>query len=215
MSKKQFSKRRRPFKEQLPVIYIYCEGENTEPDYFNQFRVKTVRIKSLGIGDNTLRLVEAAIASINNEKFDTGLDQKWCVFDKDDFSADNFNSAIIKAEKNGFGVAWSNQSFEYWFLLHFEDHQGGFLNRNEYTDKINNYIVNPRSKYNIDGRKKVAGGFADELNGKDNSTGLPRVVNAIKRAGKIHESKNGLTPAQSESCTTVYNLVEQLRKYME
>ena len=27
-------------KEQLPIILIVCEGERTEPNYFNRFEVK-------------------------------------------------------------------------------------------------------------------------------------------------------------------------------
>ena len=43
--------------------------------------------------------------------------QVWVVFDKDDF--DDFDEAVALAEKYGFKVAWSNQSFEYWLYLHF------------------------------------------------------------------------------------------------
>ena len=47
------------------------------------------------------------------------------MFDKDDFSANDFNNAITIAESNNLGVAYSNQAFEYWIILHFDDHQGG------------------------------------------------------------------------------------------
>lgn len=59
----------------------------------------------------------------------------WCVFDKDDFTDSQFNSSIDKAEKNGLKTAWSNESIELWFLLHFENIQSP-IPRTEYIKKI-------------------------------------------------------------------------------
>lgn len=215
MAKNRFNKRRSAFKKQLPVIYIYCEGKNTEPDYFNFFRVKTARIRSVGVGDNTVSLVEKAIEAIKKESFDPTLDQKWCVFDKDDFAGDMFDNAIRMADKAGFGVAWSNQSFEYWFLLHFNDHQGGTLHRDMLKDKINLNISDEKAHYNSDGSKHVSEQFFNELTGKDPGAGNSRQELAIKRATRLHKMKSDMPPSGTESCTTVYKLVEVLIKYSE
>ncbi len=40
-----------------PSILIVCEGENTEPSYFNQFRITSAKVKSVGEGYNTVSLV--------------------------------------------------------------------------------------------------------------------------------------------------------------
>lgn len=48
-----------------------------------------------------------------------------------DFNNTDFNNAIQIAEANNFGVAYSNQAFEYWIILHFNDHQGGGLDRRD------------------------------------------------------------------------------------
>ena len=37
-----------------PSILIVCEGENTEPSYFNQFRIYSATVKSVGEGYNTI-----------------------------------------------------------------------------------------------------------------------------------------------------------------
>lgn len=55
-------------------------------------------------------------------------DEIWCVFDADPKPSNpsqimNFNSAIMLAEKQKFFVAYSHQAFEYWLLLHMDDHQ--------------------------------------------------------------------------------------------
>ncbi|MGN6417310.1 MAG: RloB domain-containing protein [Pseudobacter sp.] len=36
---------------------------------------------------------------------------------------------------NNIQIAYSNQAFEYWLILHFEDHQGGKIDRNDYHKK--------------------------------------------------------------------------------
>ena len=99
---------------------IVCEGMCTEPDYFKAFRMTTATIKAVGQGMNTISLVNKAISIRDTDmKKKRTYDQCWIVFDKDDFPANDFNQAIALAERNGFRVAYSNQAFEYWFLLHF------------------------------------------------------------------------------------------------
>lgn len=60
-----------------PSILIVCEGDNTEPSYFNQFRLSFATVKSVGEGYNTISLVERARQLSNQNKYD----QVWCVFD--------------------------------------------------------------------------------------------------------------------------------------
>ena len=77
-----------------PTILIVCEGENTEPSYFNQFKLKTAVIRTVGEGYNTISLVKRA-KKLSDER---DYDQVWCVFDKDDFPDNDFNNAITTAE---------------------------------------------------------------------------------------------------------------------
>lgn len=97
-----------------PSILIVCEGKVTEPSYFNQFRVTSAVVKSVGTGCNTKSLVEEAKKIAGSKKYD----QVWCVFDKDSFPDKNFNDAIDLAKKYDFRIAYSNQAFEYWLILH-------------------------------------------------------------------------------------------------
>lgn len=59
--------RREPVLQEKPTILIVCEGENTEPSYFSQFRLSTATIKSIGEGYNTISLVRRA-AELAKEK---------------------------------------------------------------------------------------------------------------------------------------------------
>ena len=148
-----------------PSILIVCEGENTEPSYFNQFRITSARVKSVGEGYNTVSLVNRALALAQQGNYD----QVWCVFDKDDFNDNDFNSAIQIAVANNFGVAYSNQSFEYWLILHFNDHQGGGMHRDSYNDKINEHLKPLKVTYDGNGTKLIEEDF-ELLDGIDDKT---------------------------------------------
>lgn len=54
--------RAEPYIEQKQTILIVCEGQNTEPSYFRQFRLSSASIKAIGKGHNTISLVEQTIA---------------------------------------------------------------------------------------------------------------------------------------------------------
>ena len=85
------------------TFLIVCEGEVTEPEYFNSFRLTSANVKAIGKGMNTISLVKEAIAIRDIEKRrNRNYDQCWVVFDKDDFSDGDFNAAIQMAQTNGF-----------------------------------------------------------------------------------------------------------------
>ena len=133
-------------REEKENILIYCEGKNTEPSYFNKFRLVSATIKSFGEGNNTLSLVKKALEFRDSGEYD----QVWCVFDRDDNTLKDFNDAVFLIEKEKekviegkivkFRAAYSIQAFEYWLILHFNDHQGMAMPRTEYNDRINSDI---------------------------------------------------------------------------
>jgi len=87
------------------------------------------------------------------------------VFDKDDFPVDDFNEAVDLAQRL-FGkdrVAYSNQSFEYWLLLHFLDHQGGGMHRRQYDARINQCLAPYSIRYEGCDSKLISTHFFDLL----------------------------------------------------
>lgn len=194
-----------------PSILIVCEGENTEPSYFNQFRISSAKVKSVGEGYNTISLVNRALALSQQGNYE----QVWCVFDKDDFNDNDFNSAIQIAVANNFGVAYSNQSFEYWLILHFNDHQGGGMHRDSYNDIINEHLKPFKVTYDGNGTKLIDEDFFELLDGIDDKTSKKRVELAIDRAERNYNHFDHINPAREESSTTVFRLVRELLKYVE
>ncbi len=207
--------RESPTKNEKPTFLIVCEGENTEPSYFQQFKLTSATIKPVGEGYNTMSLVKRTIQLAQNKNYE----QVWCVFDADPKpdnpkQAQNFNEAIKLAESNGFGIAYSNQAFEYWIILHFDDHQGGGMNRKVYYKKINSFLKPFGAIYDGKNSKVITEDIFEILDGIDGKTNKERKILAIERAKKIYDLFDHTNPSSEESSTTVFRLVEELLKYI-
>lgn len=207
---KSVLERPKPVLTLKPTFLIVCEGKNTEPSYFNQFRLSSATIKSVGEGFNTISLVNRALQIARQDNYD----QVWCVFDKDDFSESDFNNAIYIAEANKFGVAYSIQAFEYWIILHFDDHQGGGMDRRDYDKKINELLKPLHLTYGWKGRKIITEDIFELLDGIDGKSKKERKILAIERAKRNYDRLDHFNPATEESSTTVFRLVEELLKYV-
>lgn len=204
-----------PTRSEHAKILIVCEGKNTEPSYFSQFKLTNAEVIPIGQGKNTITLVESVGRIIDN--VDKEFDQVWCVFDKDDFPSQNYDNAIAKADSLGYKVAYSNQAFEYWFLLHFEAHNGGAMHRDDYCGRINHHLAPYNVSYDCDS-KSVSLDFFEimlSLTGKTNDDGKPQTLQdlAISRSKQIEKYHDLETPSNSESTTLVYRLVEELNRY--
>src|SRR5262249_19618035 len=126
--------RRPPFRDPKPIILIVCEGERTEPEYFDGFsrfcrnpRVRIAIAPEHG-GPRTVvntakeRKKEAEAAARREADENLVYDSVWCVFDVDDHP--QVADAMQMARDNGIELAISNPCFELWLLLHFRDSPG-------------------------------------------------------------------------------------------
>lgn len=194
-------KRRTGYRTPKQSFLIICEGVNTEPDYFNAFRLTSASVKAVGKGLNTIKLVHEALIIREEERRKGHLfDQYWVVFDKDDFPNQDFNEAIRLAESNDFRVAYSNQAFEYWFLLHFNMYRG-YIHRNDYAQMLSQLMKTKYSKKDC---------FTTKIYGML----LPYQQEAIARAKKIYADFGSTPPSQAASSTTVFKLVEELNRFL-
>jgi len=108
-------------------VLIVCEGEKTEPHYFNELKdhygLNSANIEICGdCGSDPLSIIRHAKQRYREEK-DAGdaFDNVFCVFDKDTHahyqqSLDTIRSAT---PKNVYVAITSVPCFEYWLLLHF------------------------------------------------------------------------------------------------
>jgi len=179
-------------------ILIVCEGK-TERLYFDSFPLKSANLKTISTGSNTKTLIKRAKKESDGAiKRDESYDQVWCVFDRDSFSKEQFNTAIQMAESSGFQVAWSNEAFELWYVLHFEYLNTG-ITRDQYCQKLDTLI----------GRKyeKTCPYMYNEM-----LPGQKAAIRNAKRLLKIYDDNT--QPADCNPSTKVHLLVQELKKYL-
>jgi hypothetical protein len=87
----------------LSNFLIVCEGEKTEPNYLGSFRGPALVVDVRGFGISPRQLVDKALELGEQVAYD----QVWCVFDRDDCNAGDFNGALQRAESQGVRVAYS------------------------------------------------------------------------------------------------------------
>lgn len=189
MNLRQRKENTKPIKKKVLIV---CEGARTEPNYFKSFRVyKDCHI--VGSGSNTLSVVKEAIRL----KKENSYSEAWCVFDRDSFPTSRVKAALKLAEQNNIKCAFSNESFELWYVLHFEylDTQ---ITRADYCKKLTTLLGKKYEKNDSD--------IYAEL--------LDRQDQAIKFSKKLEKKilTNGSCPANSYPYTTVYKIVERLNK---
>jgi len=196
-------------REQLPAFHIFCEGKNTEPYYFNAFPITNIAI-CIGNGETKSKLVSTAITYKNANKLTStkSKDQVWVVFDMDydgtkPNQVNDYNSAIEKAEANGIRWAVSNDSFELWYVLHFQNTSAQQL-RTWYNDQLTIHIG---EKY--DKNRAIAIAMYDYTKSQ--------IDVAIQRAEDLEANynKGDRQHAAKNPYTTVHHLVAELQKYVK
>lgn len=210
-------KRKIESKDLAPYRYLLvCEGTKTEPNYFigikklidkryeGKVKVNNYNIDILGTGRNTEDLVRFTKAQIETAKSfgELPYGHVWVIFDKDDFTDEQFNNAIIQAGDNDYKVAWSNEAIELWFLLHFEYLQSA-VSRQQYIEKINQYF----EVFNLGKYEKNLENIFEILQMHGD---LNKAISNAKRLRKLHADIGNKTPSNNNPCTTVDLLVEEL-----
>jgi len=117
-------------------VLIVCEDEKSSRDYFQSFNPTRTEVVAVGTGMNTSSLVDEAIALRNRaQRSDAPYASVWCVFDRDSFPIQNYHRAFKWARDEGIRVAWANEAFELWYLLHF-NFLDTALSRDRYAEKL-------------------------------------------------------------------------------
>lgn len=227
---------------QVVTFIIFCEDENDEPYYFRSFGIENkVKIncipnqkkgrlnlintlsycQNLGLVeciDHTLKIKEGVTENI------------WCVYDRDLESTDlgeiaekdnlYFTTAIDTAEKAGLRVAWSNDAFELWVLLHFEVVPASYkLHRNYIYERLTEILkLNPAISKKYD-RLINDHTFSYKIHLKQRLAFLlfvlpilkEKLALALNNAEKIEQEFQGHIPYHDcNPCTKVHHLVHSI-----
>jgi hypothetical protein len=200
-------------KSKRRFFLIVCEGEETEPNYFESLKddlpkgvLDVCDVKIKGTGNNTASLVRKAMNL--RKKWETELnkpiDKLWIVFDKDSFSDQSFNSAIQTCLANNPDVdcAWTNEAFELWYLLHFHYYNTG-ISRKQYQTLIEENF-----------KKKGLNDYTYKKNSVEMYSLLKTYASresAIRNAMNLVKIYTGQQNYSSQNpCTMVHKLVAEL-----
>lgn len=211
-------KRRQEYLEMKQYrYYIFCEGQQTEPLYFEGFKKlieddpiykDMVLIEIEPCQAETMRVIGMAERYVAKNKIRKG--QIWCVYDKDSFPADDFNGVVSRAERLNkedpqlqYHTAWSNECIEFWFLLHF-----AYYTANDHRKEYISFLNDRFQKLGIGKYQKNRKDIFDILM----KEGSPKL--AIRYARRIINNSKGKTPTETAPGTRVYELVEELVKYL-
>lgn len=202
-------KRKRSTRKLAPdLIIIYTEGTRTEPYYFDCFKLNAVTLKTIGLGMNTkslIKYIERDVSKVVKEyskKHSMPTEEVehvvWCVFDKDDFEETDFNAAIRMAESRNYKVAYSNEAFELWYVLHYNYLDSG-INRHQYNEILSEKLKTEYEKNRQD--------MYDELKNMQQT--------AIRNAKKLFSQYPlSCTPASMKPVTRVHELVLYLNQFL-
>lgn len=206
-------KRKQDIRAKRMYYLIVCEGEKTEPNYFEGLKqdlpkgvLTAYQIDIEGAGRNTQSLVDEAIRLKAIYEKDTGrpIDRLWVVFDRDSFAANDFNTAIIRCENTQpiIGCAWSNEAFELWYLLHFHYYQNA-MNRRQYQGLIEqNLQAFIGEDYRYQKNSTIMYDLLKEYGSIDDAIRNVKSLSAIYGVSQNY--------AEHNPCTMVWQLVEEL-----
>jgi len=115
-------------REVHPKIFIWSHTQKAEIEYFQDF--KNYLRTSLLVAKKEIcwtpqELLGKVIQWKERNVFKEDGDQVWCIFDVDDFykkeqSKKELLKLIENAKNNDVRIAYTNECFELWILLHFE-----------------------------------------------------------------------------------------------
>ncbi len=221
------------------TFIVFCEDEAVEPSYFRRFSNDQLQVSAIAnqgqhhdnVDNATQYCREQGMLDIQKGMSSLQLEdgpQVWCVFDRDKSAGDgkdaSFDNSIQSALGIGMKVAWSNDDFELWILLHLEEVPSSdpdYHHRDKYYERLTAYLKsltspteelarltsNPRFGYKH--TMKTSRRFITEilplLNGK--------LDDALNRSNQLHRhfaAQSSLPYHKWMPCTQVGSLVQAL-----
>ena len=197
--------------------YIFCEGQQTEPQYFAGFKKlieenpiykDMVLIEIEPCQAETMRVIGKAEEYVKANGVKKG--QVWCLYDKDSFPSERFNGVVERIDSLNkenselqYHAGWSNECIEFWFMLHF-----AYYTSNNHRAEYIAFLNDKFRELGIGKYQKNMKDIFDILLTKGN----PKL--AIRYAKRIIKENKGKTPTEIAPGTKVYELVEELAKYL-
>jgi hypothetical protein len=200
--------RKQKTKNELIRVILACEGVVTERNYFQ--KIFDTLISEHNISKTSLVIAKHAHTNpkgvledlLNALESDPEYEHKWIVIDRDEMRPnggghplEDFNGAISSAEAKQIKVAYSNPSFEIWYLLHFE-YRNTAVDRDEVIVQLEKYMEYSKNSQMI---------FDMLIKNQDSA-----IANAKRLIAAYEINKRQISPAIDNPSTTVHELIEVL-----
>ena len=232
LEKKDF-KRRVNDRKTVPDIIIACEDSVSSPTYFrlivaNLIEQKIITQDSFVIAKHehtnpTGVLVDLKKYEDENGKTYKDFDHKWIVIDRDmervnsgGHSKEDFNNALknAKSKKSNFNieVAYANDSFELWYLLHFE-YRNSAISRDEILKQVIKRLKakEPHKFAQLNQQNIKQANYTKMIF----DTLMPLQDVAIQNAKKLLESYGSIHKPESDNPSTRVHLLVEILKCLD
>ncbi len=196
-------------REAHPKIIVWAHTERAEIEYFQDFKnyletpLLIAKKKKLWTPQQLINYVVIWKQNNINQKDN---DQVWCVFDIDDFykiDQKGFLNAVVHAKNNNVKIAYINECFELWVLLHLEKISAQIKRGKDIEKKIN-------TVFKKNGLKKF------KKNQKVFNVLLPFQKQAIKNAKFLSVTRynninwDNVLSSKGNPSTSIHFLVEEI-----
>ncbi|KIM06661.1 MAG: hypothetical protein KU38_12520 [Sulfurovum sp. FS08-3] len=200
---KNKTKRKTKNKSESKAVLIALEDTKSSRYYFE----KLIHYKGLSgkvvfvehIGTNPKKVLEA-IKKHKKENPNIQFEKEWIVIDRDSFSKDDFKGTIEEARQKGICVAFSNECYELWILLHFES-VNAHTSREDLKSRLNQIF---REKFGKEYSKASADVYALIIGQQQTA------IDNAKKLVKQHYRDYGKIDIEKNPITMIYQLVECL-----
>ncbi|WP_348305145.1 RloB family protein [Methanothrix sp.] len=135
--------RKSNFRDPKKVVILVCQGAETEPVYFNNFRKKECEIAihiHREAGKDPIKIINTA-KYLKNDQYEGALIERiFCIYDVDNTLERTLRKCEKIANENGLKTCVSNPCFEIWFLLHFFYSTKNYNSYDEVKEALIRYI---------------------------------------------------------------------------
>lgn len=227
------------------IFILFCEDKVNEPSYFHSFQ-RDRKVKINFVDDqksdytNYLNTIKYCLDEGLMQPVDGGYrlapgitENIWCVYDRDaedenraalnPINQFRFSTAIQTAQAAGLNIAWSNDVFELWILLHFEDVTPGLWQHRRYIyDRLTEIFRSlPMQSVEMQAvTSNVRFDYKEAMKKKQNFISFvrpllsPRQEIAIQRALALEAAFNAGTPFHDRNpCTKIHELVRCIESF--
>lgn len=226
---------------EMTTYVFFCEDEVSECIYLRSLQIPNVlKINVIEKQGQGVKNVFSAIEKCHQDGLLLRIDQDrsrlsdenlnvWCIFDRDspNYTDVEFNSCPAFAQMHEVKVAWSNDAFELWLLLHFKDvdaAQVRYQNRETYQLELVESIREcpdileeirekmDRDNFSYDFFKRRVN-FTQHLLPLLKDDELVKIQLAVTRSQALASSYTNENYSERRPCTMMHEVVDQLLSF--